>query len=107
MVNHCQLIYCNKYLALMSLYGVWWEADQGRGWTGPLSFKQYLRLMLQHNFWGDKIILYVVSCMWSLKIIVFNMRILQEYMIQHELALDLVDVIVTYNASNHFNAAGG
>ena len=107
MVNHCQLIYQNKYLALMYLYGVWWEADQGSGWTGLLSFKQYLQLMLQHNFWGDKIVLYAVSCMWSLKITVFNMRTLQEYTIQHELALNLADVIVTYNVSNHFNATGG
>ena len=64
MVNHCQLIYQNKYLALMSLYGVQQRVDQGRGWTAPLSYKQYLRLMLHHDFWGDEIMLYAISYMW-------------------------------------------
>ena len=53
MVNHWQLIYDNKFLALMSLYGVEERMDLGRGWNPPLSFKQYLRLLLQRDFWGD------------------------------------------------------
>ena len=38
MVNHHQLIY-DKFLALMSLYGVEERADLGRDWNPPLSFK--------------------------------------------------------------------
>ena len=41
MVNKRQLIYKNKFVTLMSLYGVEVEGGAGdRGWTPPLSFKQ-------------------------------------------------------------------
>ena len=36
MVNHWQQIFENKFLALMSLYGIEEEADSDRGWTPPL-----------------------------------------------------------------------
>ena len=88
MVNHCQLIFNNKFLALMSLYGVEERADPDRGWTPPLSFKEYLRLLLRRDFWGDKVVLYAMSCMWSMKITVLNMKTLQEYRIQHNRVLD-------------------
>ena len=60
MVNHCQLIFKNKFLALMSLYGVEERADPDRGWNPPLSFKEYLRLLLRRDFWGDEVVLYAV-----------------------------------------------
>ena len=75
-VNHQQLIYNNKFLALMSLYGVEERADPGRGWNPPLSFKQYLRLLLRRVFWGDEVVLYAMSCMWSMKITVLNTKTL-------------------------------
>ena len=106
MVNHHQLIYENKFLALMSLYGVEERADLDRGWNQPLSFKQYLRLLLRKDFWGDEIVLYVVSCMWSMKITVINSKTLQEYRICHDIVLDHADAVIMYNADNHFNAAG-
>ena len=82
MVNHRQLIYFNKYEALMSLYGVKEEReDPTRGWNPPLSFKQYLHLLLQRDFWGDEVVLFAVSCMWSMKITVVNTKMLQEYQI--------------------------
>ena len=58
MANHQQLIIKNKFMSLMSQYGVKVEgvADQGRGWTPPLSYKQYLRLLLQRDFWGDEVV---------------------------------------------------
>ena len=108
MVNHWQLIYKNKYLSLMSQYGVEveGEADWGRGWTPPLSFKQYLCLLLQRDFWGDEVVLYAISCMWSLKITILNMKTLQEYRICHGRTMDYTDVVITYNAVNHFNVMG-
>ena len=82
MVSHWELIYANKYQALMLLYGVEEEReDPTRGWNPPLSFKQYLCLLLQRDFWGDEVILYVVYCMWSMKITVVNAKTLQEYQI--------------------------
>ena len=39
----------------MSLYGVEEEReDPTRGWNPPLSFKQYLHLLLWRDFWGDR-----------------------------------------------------
>ena len=107
MVNHWQLIYINKYEALMSLYGVVEEReDPTRGWNPPLSFKQYLCLLLQRDFLGDEVVLFTVSCMWSTKITILNMKMLQECRIQHNQPLDKADVIFMYNVCNHFNAAG-
>ena len=104
MVNNCQLVMKNKFMALMSNYGIEVEESQARGWTPPLSYRQYLHLLLQRDFWGDEVV-FVVSCMWSVKITVLNMKTLQEYRIQHDRAVEGVDMVVTYNRSNHFNAA--
>ena len=107
MINHCQLICRNKFVTLMALYGVEEEAsDQQRGWLPPLSFKEYLRQLLRCDFWGDKVVLCAVSCMWGLKLTVLNTKILQEYMIWHEQHLDRAEAAITYNTNNHFNAAG-
>ena len=106
MVNHHQLIYDIKFLALMSLYGVEERADLDREWNPTLSFKQYLRLLLRWDFWGDEVDLYTISSMWSMKITVLNMETLQKYRIHHDRVLDDVDVIITFNTVNHFNVAG-
>ena len=107
MVNHRQLVYFNKFEALMSLYGVEEEReDPTRGWNPPLSFKQYLCLLLWGNVWGDEVVLFTVSCMWSMKITVLNMKMLQEYRIHHDQPLDKTDIVLMYNVCNHFNAAG-
>ena len=81
MANNCQLVLKNKFIALMSTYGIEVEGDQVRGWTPPLSFRQYLHLLLQRDFWGNEVALFVVSCMWSVKITVLNTKTLQEYRI--------------------------
>ena len=61
-------MYANKFDALMSLYGVEEEReDPTRGWNPPLSFKQYLHLLLWRDFWGDEVVLFAVSCMWSME----------------------------------------
>ena len=106
MVNHRQQIFENKFLALMSLYSVEEAVDSGRGWTQALSYKKYLKLLLQQAFWGDKVVLYAISCMWHMKITILNTRTLQEYRICHDRRMDSTDVIVTFNAVNHFNTAG-
>ena len=58
-IKHCQLVYRNKYLALMANYGLAEETPQ---FKGPLSFKDYLCHLLHHDFWGDEIVLYAISC---------------------------------------------
>ena len=106
MANNRQLVLKNKFVALMSTYGVQVEEDQARGWTSPLSFRQYLHLLLWRDFWGDEVVLFVVSCMWSVKITILNTKTMQEYRIQHDRAMEHADMVMTYNGSNHFNAAG-
>ena len=103
---HWQLIYNNKFLALMSLYGVEKRMDLDRGWNPSLPFKQYLRLLLRRDFWGDGVVLYVMSCMWSMKITILNMETLQEHRIHHDRVLDEADMVLSFNVVNHFNAAG-
>ena len=51
-------------------------------------------------------VLYAISCMWSMKITVLNTKTMQEYRIRHDCMMDKADVVTTYNADNHFNAAG-
>ena len=63
-------------------------------------------MLLQCDFWGNEVTLYTISCMWSMKITILNTKTLQEYCICHDCQLDHIDVAVTFNASNHFNAAG-
>ena len=63
MVNHRQLVLKNKYISLMSQYGIEVEARQVVGWIPPLSYRQYLHLLLRKDFWGDEFVLFAVSCM--------------------------------------------
>ena len=51
-------------------------------------------------------VLYTVTCMWSMKITVLNTKTMQEYRIRHDHMMDKADVVITYNADNHFNTAG-
>ena len=44
--------------------------------------------------------------MWSMKITVLNTKTMQEYRIRHDCMMDKADVVIAYNADNHFNAAG-
>ena len=90
----------------MSLYGIEEWADPSRGWNHPLSFKQYLCLLLWRDFWDDEIVLHAISCIWSMKITVLNMKTLQEYRIRHDKVMEKTDVIITYNAVSHFNVTG-
>ena len=75
-------------------------------WNPPLSFKQYLRLLLRRDFWGDEVVLYTVSCMWSMKITVLNTKTLQENRSHNDRVVDDVNVVLMFNTLNHFNAMG-
>ena len=102
MIKHRQLVMANKGVALMANYGL--EEEDGQ-FKRPLSYKQYLRHVLQHCFWGDEIILYAISCMWNLQITVLNSRTLEEYQIWHSFSLADADVAIIYNCGNHYSAA--
>ena len=110
MVHHRQLVMKCKFWSLSSHYGVQVEEDpevqQSRGWAPPLSYRQYLHLMLQRDFWGDEVVLFVMSCMWSVRITVLNLKTLQEYRIRHDRHMEEADIVIVYNGANHFTAAG-
>ena len=103
MIKHHQLVMANKGVVLMANYGLEEENEQ---FKGPLAYKQYLWHVLQCCFWGDEIILYVISCIWNLWITVLNSRTLEEYQIQHSFSLADADVGIIYNCVNHYSAAG-
>ena len=110
LAHHCQYVLKSKYWSLSSHYGVEVEEDpevqQARGWAPPLSYRQYLHLLLRRDFWGDEVVLFALSCMWSVKITVVNSKTMQEYRIRHDWQMDEADIVVVYNGVNHFTAAG-
>ena len=89
--------------ALRATYGV---ADPNALHGGPLSYPDYLYNLLRRDFWGDEIVLWVVSMMWGLKVTVLNSKTLQEYHIRHNSAFKHVDVGLVYNSFSHYSAAG-
>lgn len=72
----------------------------------PYSYKEYCWLVLNCQFGGGVVTLYVVSCMWALKITVINSKALQQYRVQHHAPLKGVNTAIVFNVSCHFIAAG-
>ena len=72
----------------------------------PLSYHQYLHLLLQKDFLADEVVLFTLSCMWVVKITVLNSKTMQEYRIRHNRHMEEADIVIVYNGSNHFIAAG-
>ena len=103
MVENRQKVFKYMGSALRASYGV---PDPTASHGGPFSYKTYLTKMLDKQFWGDEIVLWLVSMMWDLKITVVNSKTLQEYRFRHDVALWHVDVGLVYNASTHYSAAG-
>ena len=103
MVKYWQLVHQNKFITLMSNYGLEEETEQ---YKGPLSSKDYLRHMLEREFWGDEVVLYAISCMCGLKISMLNSRTLQEYCIHHDVPFTDTDICVVYNARCHYSVIG-
>ena len=92
-----------KKAYLQQMYGV---EDPNVTFSGPFSYKDYCRHILDRRFWGDTLILYAISCMWALKITVVNSKTLEEYRVRHNAPLRKADISVVFNASSHYTAAG-
>ena len=89
--------------ALKASYGI---PDPIASHGGPFSYKTYLTKLMDRSFWGNKVVLWSVSMMWGLKIMVVNLKTLQEYCVRHDVAMRHMDVGLVYNASTHYTAAG-
>ena len=84
-------------------YGI---RDDDAQFSGPFSYKEYCRNVLDKRFWGDALILYAISCMWAVKISVVNSKTLQQYKVRHTAGLQDADIVLVYNSSSHYTAAG-
>ena len=102
-VENRQKVMLTKKAYLQQMYGV---EDPNATFSGPFSYKEYCRHVLDSRFWGDTLILYAISCMWALKITIVNSKTLEEYIIQHNAPLRRADVSVVFNTSCHYTAAG-
>ena len=101
LVQNCQRVWYNKNAALESNYGLDEETPTFRG---PLTYKSYCRHLLDKKFWGDEVVLYVVSAMWNLlRVTVFNSKTDEEYWVRHNMVMGHADVNIVFNAGMHYS----
>ena len=62
LMQNRQHVWFNKHIALEANYGL---EEQMLTFRGPLTYKSYCHHLLQKSFWGDEIVLYLVSAMWG------------------------------------------
>ena len=76
----------HKYMgsALKASYGI---PDPTASHGGPFSYKTYLTKLMDRSFRGNKVVFWSVSMMWGLKIMVVNLKTLQEYHVCHDVAM--------------------
>ena len=103
LVQNRQRVWYNEHVALEANYGF---EETTPSYEGPLSYKSYCRALLNKKFWGDEVVLYAVSCMWDLRITIFNSRTGQEYRVRHSVAMDQADVNLVLNGGTHYSAVG-
>ena len=103
LVQNQQGVWLNEHVALEYNYGF---EETTPSFKGPLTYKSYCRVLLNKKFWGDKVVLYAVSCLWNLQIMVFNSHTDQEYRIHHSAIMDQVDVNLILNGGMHYSAGG-
>ena len=103
LVENRHKVMLTKKAYLQQTYGV---EDPNATFSGPFSYKDYCRHILDRRFWGDALILYAISCIWALKITIVNSKTLEEYRVWHNAPVRRADVSVVFNASCHYTAAG-
>ena len=71
MVDNHQKVMQYMGQAIMVAYGV---VDPTASHGGLFSYADYLKKLLERQFWGDEVILWSISMMWNLKISVATRR---------------------------------
>ena len=99
LVNTRQRVLLHKESYLRQTYSL---PDEDAQFPTPFSYKQYCRNILDRHFWGDAVILYMVSCVWVLKVMVVNSQTLQQYKVRHTAGLKDADITLVFNASCHY-----
>ena len=69
---------------------------------GPYSFHGYLMALLGGGFWGDEIVLTVVSMMFQCRITVLNADNFLQTKIRHNTSLKDVDIILVHCQGRHY-----
>jgi len=81
--------------------------------NGPYSYKEYLLHMLDEYFWGDGIILMVMSYMWNIRITVVslgvrpdgnNAPLMMPY--RHNKPLSGADIVLLFDGQQHYSSVG-
>ena len=104
MAHHRFRVMKHKGHSLKAKYGVQ-ENDYSQE---PLSYRQYLKLMLKRSTWGEDIVIYAISTLFKLKIttITCSGKRLDEYRCRHDLPVAAADVVLIHNGLNHYSFAG-
>ena len=73
---------------------------------GPFSLVGYLRALLKRKFWGEEMVLMIVSMMWQVGITVITRETLRSIRFRHSNALPKADMFVIRSGENHYVPAG-
>ena len=92
------------FLATHKLYLLGQYTGTG-GDPGPFSYKSYLMHLLDHDSWGDHIVLYAISKLWEMWVTILHSSNLRETRICHK-ALGDAEVVVVFNDQAHYNGTG-
>ena len=74
------------FLATHKLYLLGQYTGTG-GDPGPFSYKSYLMHLLDHDSWGDHIVLHAISKLWEVRVTILHSSNLRETRIHHNKAL--------------------
>ena len=95
--NRCYVIK-HKLISLQSKYGI----EEGDLVPNPISYREYLKMMLKRTTWGEDVVLYSLASLFDLRITVVNSSALEEYRYRHNLPLHRADIVLVYNGQNHY-----
>ena len=73
---------------------------------GPFSLVGYLKALLRRKFWGEEMVLMIVSMIWQIGITVITGETLRSIKFRHSNALPKADMVVIRSAGNYYVAAG-
>ena len=93
------------FLATHKLYLLGQYTGTG-GDPGPFSYKSYLMHLLDHDSWGDHIVLHAISKLWEVWVMILHSSNLRETRIHHNKALGNAEVVMVFNDQAHYNGAG-
>ena len=69
---------------------------------GPFSLVSYLEAFLDKGFYGDEIILVLISMMWQIRITVLQAETWMQIKIRHSNTLALADMVLVLTAHLHY-----